>query len=222
MKFFFRFIHILLCVNFMTLTIASISSLAGDLNKNDYVVGPGDILEIEVWDHADLNRSVEISQNSVFSFPFIGKVNVSNLTVFKIENLLAQKLSDGYLVNPQVSISVANYQNQKIFIFGEVRSPGSYILKHHSHLLELISEAGGFTDNRGSTCIVIRPQNKKVKSMPIPISDAKKDEIIQVDLEKIIYGVANSQPFYLIPGDSIYIGKAENIFVPGEVKNPGH
>jgi polysaccharide export outer membrane protein len=191
------------------------------MSKNNYVVGPGDLLDIQVWDNSDLNRTVEISQEGSFSFPFVGKINASNLSVFQIKRLLVKKLSDGYLVAPQVSITVAEYRNQKVFLFGEIARPGSYVLKHRSHLLEIISEAGGFTPQRGTTGVVVRPEAGASKQTPTSIQDAKKSEIIHINLDQLLSGAAGTPPVYVMPGDSIYIGESEKIFVTGEVRRPG-
>lgn len=205
----------------LVITLASTPNMAQSMSKNNYVVGPGDVLDIQVWDNSDLNRKVEISQEGSFSFPFVGKIKASNLSVFQIERLLVKKLSDGYLVAPQVSITVAEYRNQKVFLFGEIARPGSYVLKHRSHLLEIISEAGGFTAQRGATGVVVRPEAGANKKAPTSIHDAKKSEIIQINLDKLLSGAADTPPFYVMPGDSIYIGESEKIFVTGEVKKPG-
>lgn len=203
------------------IALATSISMAQHQSQDEYVVGPGDVLDILVWDNDDLNRTVELSQEGAFTFPFIGKVNTSNLSVFQIERLLVQKLSDGYLVAPQVSITVAEYRNQKVFLFGEVARPGSYVLKHRSHLLELISEAGGFTEKRGTICVIVRPEAKADKNLPTSIQNAKKSEIIRINLDKLISGEVDTPSFFIMPGDSIYISESEKIYVTGEVMSPG-
>jgi polysaccharide export outer membrane protein len=211
----------LFCAIGLLLVPPASAAMAQRQTQDDYVVGPGDVLDIQVWDNNDLNRTVEISQEGAFTFPFIGKVDAINLSVFQIERLLIQKLAEGYLVAPQVSVTVAEYRNQKVFLFGEVARPGSYILKHRNHLLELISEAGGFTKQRGSTGVIVRPQSQADKSLPKSIQDADKSEIINIDLDKLISGAEDTPPFLVMPGDTIYIGKSEKIYVTGEVRSPG-
>lgn len=204
------------------IVVLSISpAMAQRLHKNDYVVGPGDVLDIQVWDNDDLNRTIEVSQKGAFTFPFIGKINALKLSVFDLERLLIRKLSDGYLVAPQVTITISEYRNQKVFLFGQVRRPGMYMLKHHMHILELISEAGGFTEQRGSLCTIVRPEAEAGKKVPTLINDAKKSEIIHVDLDQLISGAVHNLSAYVMPGDSIYISESEKIFVTGEVRLPG-
>ena len=72
-----------------------------------YIIGAGDVLQIQVWDHADLNRTVEVGRDGTFTFPFIGKVQASGKTAFLVETHLVKKLSDGYIVGPQVTVGVA-------------------------------------------------------------------------------------------------------------------
>jgi polysaccharide export outer membrane protein len=108
-----------------------------------------------------------------------------------------------------------------VFLFGEVAKPGIYILKHRNRLLELISEAGGFTEQRGSTCVIIRSKSEESRNQPKSIQDADKSEMIRINLEKLTSGAVGTPPIFIMPGDTIYIGKTEKIYVTGEVISPG-
>lgn len=70
------------------------------------MIGPGDVISIQVWDHDDLNRKVEVSQEGDFTFPLIGRVNAAGLTVFELEKYVTDKLGSGYLISPQVTITI--------------------------------------------------------------------------------------------------------------------
>lgn len=212
---------VLLMMPMVVTVLSTLSAQPESLAEENYAVGPGDVLNIKVWDHEDLDRSVKVSEEGAFTFPFIGEVKVSGMTTFKIEKILEDKLADGYLVAPQVNISMAEYRNQRAFVFGEVNKPGVYMLTHRTNLLELISEAGGFTEERGSTCTIVRPESKTKKDQPTLIEDAGKNEIITIDIEKLISGKMSSITPYVRPGDSIYINETEKIYVTGEVKAPG-
>ena len=186
----------------------------------EYTIGPGDRLSIQVWDHDDLTRTVEVAPDGTFSFPFIGKVQASDQTAYTVEKILVEKLSDGYLVGPQVTVGVIEYNNKKVFLFGEVVRPGSYVLRSNMRLLELISDAGGFTTNRGSTCTVVRSPNGNADARPVAIEDARGHEIITVNLTQLTKGDPGEN-IRIAPNDSIYISAAERIYVTGEVKRPG-
>ena len=188
--------------------------------SKDYIIGAGDILQIRVWDHDDLDQTVEVAQDGTFSFPFIGKVQAAGKSVFTLEQYLIEKLSDGYLVGPQVTVGVSEYKHKKAFIFGNVNRPGSYILKPNMRLLELISEAGGFTRSKGTVCTIVRSKETGSDAQPIAIEDASDNETISVNLEQLIAGDFNEN-VQIRPNDSIYISTAEHVFVTGEVRRPG-
>ena len=188
--------------------------------SKQYKVGPGDVLNIQVWDHNDLNRVIEVSQDGSFSFPFIGQINVLEHSVYEIESLLAKKLGDGYIVGPQVVITVDQYNNKKVYLFGEVQRPGSYPIRGDVRLLELISEAGGFTDNRGSTCKIVRPKENSQTDTPVSIENAEPHEIMTIDLYLLLAGYSREN-IVLMPGDSVYINQVDHFFVIGEVRSPG-
>ena len=202
------------------LAISSANLFADNNLADEYKIGPSDVIEIKVWDNADLNRNVNIAQDGSFTFPLIGKVYGSGLTAHELEELVKKKLADGYLVNPQVNISITSFKSQKVFLFGEVRRPGSYYLTKKTHILELISEAGGFSDEAGQTVKIVRNKSHTQKTGSFSRQSNKKPEIITLDLSK--YDPKSRYDiFYLENSDSIYIDKVQRFFVMGEVRKPG-
>ena len=151
------------CIAFFT--ISPFGLCAQELN-DEYHIGIDDTLDIQVWDNEDLNCVVEVTREGTFTLPLIGKVYTAGLSTFELENHIKTRLADGYLINPEVSVTIKSYNNQKVFLLGEVNNPGSYVLKSKTHILELISMAGGFTDTAGRVLKIIRPakleQNKGV------------------------------------------------------------
>lgn len=193
---------------------------AQDQSDKAYVIGAGDVLEIQVWDNDDLNRKIEVSQEGDFTFPFIGKVKASGLTVFGLETQLKQRLADGYLVRPHVTVAVAEHKSRIVYVLGQVQKPGTYPLTRKTHLLEIISEAGGFTDRAGRTVTIVRPSSSRRSDGPTPIHDAKENEIITVDLDQLTASAATGR--YLVSnGDSIYVSEAPRVYVTGKVQQPG-
>ncbi|MDR4503365.1 MAG: polysaccharide export protein [Candidatus Scalindua sp.] len=193
---------------------------AETLFDEEYHIGSDDILTIQVWDNDDLNRVVEVSKDGAFTFPLIGKVHSAGLTLFELENHLKKRLSDGYLVKPEVSVGIQQYRNQKVFLLGEIQKPGSYVLKRKTHILELISMAGGFTDLAGRVIKIVRPkqlQNHKGVISPVNLED---NSVITLDLSKYSDDIAYDV-FYVTSGDTIYVNKISRIFVNGEIMRPG-
>ncbi len=192
--------------------------------KKDYVIGPQDVLEITVWDHEDLNRTVTVSESGDFSYPLIGKVHADGLTVSELEKEIERRLSGKYIINPQVNITVKEYRSKRVFVLGEVggsgsnKGPGAYPLIGKTTLMEILALAGGPTKDAGSEVIIIRPKRKV--SNPTPLEKASEDEIIRVNLRRLLEGDM-TQNIVLQPNDTIYVPKAEYFYVFGEVKKPG-
>ncbi|MEA3386356.1 MAG: SLBB domain-containing protein [Thermodesulfobacteriota bacterium] len=189
-----------------------------ETDKADYEIGPRDVLEIVIWDHDDLKREVHVSRKGEFSFPLIGKVYADGITVAQLEKKIGDELSGRYIIDPQVSITVKEYKNKRVFILGEVETPGEYPLTGETTLVEVLSLAGGPTGDAGSEVIVIRPKNHREN--PISLEEAREDEIIDLSLRKLLKG-DTSQNVFLEPNDTIYIPHEQYFYVFGEVKKPG-
>ncbi len=214
-----KIILIIICL-IGSLGMSSLSFSAENLSDKEYTVGPEDVLVIRVWDNEDLNRTVEVSLEGAFTFPLIGKVNANGFSVFELENLIEKRLADGYIIAPQVTVDVKEYQSQKVFLLGEVTSPGSYVLKRKTHILELISKAGGFTDMAGRTIKIVRPKSPKQSGEQLS-SGEEESEIITLDLDKFKADSAYDA-FFVASGDHIYVNPISRIYVTGEVARPGN
>ena len=89
-----------------------------------YILGPGDSINIHVFQEPDLSLSARISNNGTVDYPLLGKLKIEGLTLVEAEAVLDKKLRGDYLIDPQISVSVASYR--PFFVTGAVRSPGSY------------------------------------------------------------------------------------------------
>lgn len=196
------------------------SSMYAEQTTGEYLIGPGDVISIQVWDHSDLNRNVEVSQEGDFTFPLIGKIHTTGLSIFELEKIITDKLGSGYLISPQVTITISEFKNQEVFLFGAVKKPGSYVIKGKTHILKLTTDAGGFEDESGMSATVIRPKSPLLKNKPLTLEQAKENEMITIDLNQVTISSTDDK-FYILPGDSIYINKMARFFVTGEVKKPG-
>ncbi len=179
-------------------------------NALDYIIGESDVLKIDVYGHDDLSSVARVSGNGMINFPLLGQVRVAGLTVSEISLRLSAKLSDGYIVSPQVSVFIKEFRSQKAVIMGEVVKPGLYELKGRTSFLELISIAGGLTRDAGETAIVKRKSREK----------SGEEKIATIDLKRLIEEGETSLDIPVIEGDSIFIAKAGRVYVTGEVKRP--
>ncbi|RPI02076.1 MAG: periplasmic polysaccharide biosynthesis/export protein [Zetaproteobacteria bacterium] len=188
-------------------------------SRAEYVIGAQDVLTITVWDSPDLSGKFTVETDGSFTFPLIGRVKAGGLTLRQCEAELKKKLADGYFKNPQVSVAVESYRSQRIFIVGEVRNPGTYPLTGDMTLIEAIARAGSTTQSASPEALVVRAPPGKTASGPLLPGQAES-EVLRVDLKELQSG-ALSQNIALRDGDTIFVSRAESIYVFGQVKNPG-
>ena len=132
----------------------------------EYTLGPGDVLRITIYGHGDLPQEVVLASDGSFTYPFIGQVRAAGLTVPQLTDSMARRLEEGYLVAPQITIAVTQYSSQQVYVLGAVKSPGVLTLKHNTTLLELISAAGGPTQEAGAEVILARAQEQEGARSP--------------------------------------------------------
>ncbi len=189
----------------------------------NYIVGSQDVLTISVFDQADLGGKFTVEADGTFTFPLIGRVKVGGLTLREVEFLLQKELSMGFFKNPQISAAVEQYRSQRVFIVGEVRSPGTYPLNGDMTLIEALARAGSATDRAGAEVLIVRPKANAgpVQGPQLP-TDAQEagTEVIHVDIKEL-QGGKLSQNARLQDNDTIFVPAAELIYVFGQVKAPG-
>lgn len=186
--------------------------------QSDYVLGPEDKITIQVWDNKDISTTSRISLEGKIIFPLIGEVDAGRLTPGELARHIGDRLADGYLISPQVTVEVVEYKSKKIFVLGEVKSPGSFSLTKKTSLVEAMAMAGGPTSQADREIMVIR--SEKPHTGPIMPGEAGPGEVILVRLLDVLEG-NKKQNIQILAGDSIYIPKVKVFFITGEVRNPG-
>jgi len=111
----------------------------------DYVIGPQDVLAINVWRETELSRSVPVRPDGRISLPLVGELKVSGLTPRLLETHLAKEL-ETYIRNPQVTVMIQEANSHKFYIIGVVEHPGAYPLTTRMTVLNALATAGGFRD----------------------------------------------------------------------------
>ncbi len=175
----------------------------------EYIIGEGDVLNINVYENEDLSTTVRVSADSTIRVPLLGEITIKDLTVSQVSAKIENLLLDGYLVNPQVDVFISEHRSKKAIILGQIRNPGQYELRGKITFLEFISKAGGLTVDAGSTAIIKRGGE----------SGKNRDQIV-LDLEKLIKKGDASLNIAIQDNDSIYISKARTYYVSGEVNKP--
>ena len=193
-----------------------VPALAFAQSAGDYVIGPQDVLSVAVFDQPDLGGKYAVELDGGFTFPLIGRVTAGGLTTQQVEEALKKKLQDGFFKNPQVTVSVDQYRSQRVFVTGEVRNPGAYALTGDMTLIEAIAKAGSTLISASDEVIVMRG-GKDATGAITP--DAAK-EIQKFNLQDLQSGADGSKNIALKDGDTVYVAKAELVYVFGQVKNP--
>lgn len=186
----------------------------------DYIVGPQDVLTITIWDQPDLSGKFSVDSDGTFAFPLIGRVHAGGQSMRDLEAMLKQRLGDGYFKDPQLTVGIEQYRSQRIFVVGEVRTPGTYALTGDMTLLEAISKAGSATSSASDEVVVVRPPAGRALSGPLLPTQAEGENSVRINLRDLQSGI-ESQNMKLRDGDSIFVPRAGSVYVFGQVKNPG-
>jgi polysaccharide biosynthesis/export protein len=111
----------------------------------EYVIGPEDVLAVNVWKEPDITRTLPVRPDGKISLPLVGELQASGLTAAQLQDIVAQKLKD-YIANPQVNVIVQEVKSRSFNIVGKVLKPGSFDLAKPTSVLDAIALAGGFQD----------------------------------------------------------------------------
>ena len=176
----------------------SCSSLTAAATANDYIMTPGDQLQIYVLGHPDIS-SVRANVDSAYmirpdgkvNFPLVGEIDTTGLTVYEFTKLLTKELSE-YIVNPDITVNVARLGTTRVFVLGEVNKPGLYELTKGHRVLDALGAAGSFTE-------------KAAKKNIFLIRDGKEETMLKIKLNDFLYKGDTKQNIVLKEGDCLYL-----------------
>jgi polysaccharide export outer membrane protein len=212
-------VAILLAAVLMCVPLA-LGQQPSDQAKGNYLIGSQDVLSISVWDQPSLSGKFTVEADGSFTFPLIGRIMASGLTLRDLEGELRKRLADGYFKNPQVSVAIEQYRSQQIFVIGEVRSPGAYPLTGDMTLIEALARAGSTTADAGNEAVIIRAPAGQTATAPQLPNQLDAAEVVRVNIRNL-QGGQLSQNIALQGGDTVFIPRAETIYVFGQVRSPG-
>ena len=149
-----------------------------------YIIGPQDVLDIDVWQETELTRSVPVRPDGRISLPLLNDVQAAGLTPTQLADQLTTKFKK-FVADPQVTVMVTQINSQRVYILGEATRPGAYPLLPGMTVLQALSSAGGFTIFADLKKIyVLRKQGGKQEKLPFNykevIAGKNSDQIIEL------------------------------------------
>lgn len=171
----------------------------------EYVLGPGDTVEISLLRHDEFKAQVTISPTGKILYYLVEEVEAAGLTLFQLRDELKKRLTP-YIREPEVLVRITEYKSQKVFVLGQVRNPGIHPLRGSTTLVEALSMAGGVTDNaylKGAYLV-------------------RNGKLTIVDFPALLERGSMQENVPLRPNDIIFIPDEteRKVFVLGEVNRP--
>jgi len=118
-------------------------SYAAD-TKAAYKINAGDVLDISVWKEEELQREIRVLPDGNISFPLVGEIMVAGNTLTTVREQMVEKLSE-YITDPVVNISVKSSEGNSVYVIGQVKQPGQFIMYQPLDVMQVLSLAGGLT-----------------------------------------------------------------------------
>jgi polysaccharide biosynthesis/export protein len=201
-------------------------AMASEVKQGDYLIGSGDLLGIEVFDVPELSRDVRVNETGYISLPLLpSKIRATGLTPYQLQDKLAELLqTNGLVSTPQVTVSIKEQHSQPITVIGAVRNPMVIQALRRTTLLQALSQAGGISDEAGSTVIVTRTgadSSDLADGADAPPPSSTGPQSFTINLADILESGDPRFNIPLVAGDVVSVPRAGIIYVVGAVNRPG-
>lgn len=158
----------------------------------EFQLGPGDRIQITVWQHSDLDMDVRIAPDGTISFPLLGTVELAGRTYGEIRDLLTESIAT-YYKDPQVAVNIVELQSQKVLVLGEVSAPGVLQLSQEMSVLEALTRTGGINQySRTNNVLLVR-------------GGLEEPALYTIDVQSIFAEGRMDQMVYLQQGDIVVV-----------------
>jgi polysaccharide export outer membrane protein len=186
---------------------------ASPLGVRDYVLYPGDLVKIEVFDNLDLSTSIRVPAEGVITFPLIGEVkNLVGKSIAQFTNEIAHRLEGGYLRQAVVSATVSEFGPRAVYVMGSVSKPSNIQLSPFSELtaMQAIGQAGGFLEdaNRANSQVIRDDPANPSHKIALSVPDSDHADSLMGDV-------------VLHPNDIIIVPRLDRVYIIGQVGKPG-
>jgi polysaccharide export outer membrane protein len=146
-------------------------------------LGIDDVFEVRVFGEKELSDFYRVAADGTIDFPFVGRISVLGMRSGEVQELIAKRLQDGYLKNPQVSLMVKEWNSRKVSVIGQVQKPGAVAFFPNMTVVDAIAAAGGFTGIASKNAVTLRREGKgAVESKTCPVADISEGRAPNVAL----------------------------------------
>lgn len=156
--------------------------------QDEYRIGPGDKLRIEVYKDPQLSQSVQVRPDGKITLPLVGDMDATNQTPLELRDAIAKSLKE-YITTPTVTVIVVEAVASKVFVMGEVSKPGPVDVHGPTTILQALAMAGGFKEFANTKDIVVLRQNGQQQ--------------IHFNYKDVVNG--DAKPIYLRSGDTVIV-----------------
>jgi len=202
-----RWRHLLASL-FMLLAGLSVAHAQGD--SNDYTLGAGDAIRVQVFQNPDLTLDTRVPESGVISYPLIGAVKIGGISIAAAERKIADALrTGGFLQKPQVTILLTQLRGAQVSVLGQVGRPGRFVLEtSNTRLSDMLATAGGINPNGDDVVILTGTRDGKAFRKT-------------VDLPAMFLNASSADDVVLQGGDVIFVDRAPMFYIYGEANRPG-
>jgi polysaccharide export outer membrane protein len=190
--------------------------------RASYALGPDDQLIIRALEAEEISeKPVRIDLSGYIRLPLVGRVKAAGLTVEQLEAEIAGRLKE-FIKEPQVAVSITEFRSQPVSVIGAVKEPGVHQLQGRKTLIEMLSLAGGLSEDAGNVAKITR----RLEFGRIPLPGAADDptgqySVAQVELRSVMEARNPQENVLIQPFDVISVPRAELVYVIGQVKKAG-
>jgi polysaccharide export outer membrane protein len=197
----------------------------------EYRIGPEDLLEVSVFDAAELNRTTRVAAGGEISLPLLGTVWAAGLTPRELETVIEELLRRSFMKDPHVSVFVREMQSHSVSVFGAVKKPGVFQIRGAKTLVEMLSMAEGLAEDAGDTVLVVHRATSTAGAPGAvantaapghdPAAAAAGTTSQEINLKGLLESGDPRLNVLVYPGDVVKVERAGIVYVVGEVHKPG-
>ncbi len=186
------------------------SSFGAPVTSQDYRLGAGDSIGVQVYQSPDLSLESRVSESGVISYPLIGNVQLGGLSLAEAEKTIAEALrTGGFVRSPQVNITLKQVRGNQVAVLGQVNRPGRFPLETvNTRVSDMLATAGGVTPT-GDDVLILTGQRQGQAFRRV------------IDIPGLFLNQKPEDDVVVVGGDTLFVNKAPVFYIYGEAQRPG-